>query len=57
MSGWVVPEPGWDDKYVIRDDGPIPVLLDGDSEIVERLEQEEAAVSYPEGVFSTFLYV
>ena len=44
MSGWVVPEPGWDEKYVIRDDGPIPVLLDGDSDIVERLEKEEAAV-------------
>ena len=45
ISGWVVSEPGWEEKYVIRDDGAIPVLLDGDWEIVEKLRQEEASVS------------
>ena len=44
ISGFVVPTPGWDRKYVITDDGPIPTLIDGDENIINALYEEEAKV-------------
>lgn len=44
ISGFVVPTPGWDRKYVITDDGPIPTLIDGDENIINALYEEESKV-------------